>query len=366
MKLIFQGFNISNKSVVKLDFELNEEIDFIQVHTTFQAIYYLSSDSNKKLYVLDINQKKLLQMNEKFLYEEALQLIGVCANTNFLWCLCSNNKRNQYEILKYSADSLVDRIETQVEMLNDKETQELHIVSSDINVYIFHNSSQGLKCLYELKSKAQIDKKLHDEEVKLNENALSTLPINQLLLKERVKQISCGKEHILILSESKKVYSLGIGTKGQLGHGKIENCFDEPILIDSFENKIEVISAGGWHSGAIDENGSCYIWGWNSEGQIGVLNDDNAFINKPTKITLSDDLASKEIKFKKLSLGSRHSALIDMENNLYVFGWNKYKQLMLDLGEMESNIDEPLKCVQFNQNVIDVRCGKWFTLVKLN
>lgn len=365
MKLKFQGLNVSNKSVDKFDFELSENIDLSQVHTTFQTLYYLSDDSKKKLYVLDINQKKFVQMNNDFLNDEALQLISVCANTNFLWCLCSNKNINQFEILKYSADLLVERIETQIS-LNDRDTQDLHIVSSDINVYIFHNSSQGLLCLYELKSRSQIDKKLYEEEVKLNENALSTLPINQLLVKERVKQISCGKEHILILSESKKVYSLGIGTKGQLGHGKIENCFDEPILINSFENKIEAISAGGWHSGAIDENGSCFMWGWNSDGQIGVLNDDNVFITKPTKIILRDDLTSKEIKFRKLTLGSRHSALLDMNNNLYVFGWNKYKQLMLDLDEKESNIEEPLKCVQFDQNVIDVRCGSWFTLVKLN
>jgi alpha-tubulin suppressor-like RCC1 family protein len=250
--------------------------------------------------------------------------------------------------------------------MNDKYLKELLIVSSDINVYIFHNSAQGLICLYELKSRTQIDKKLYEEEIKLSENALSTLPINQVLVKERVKQISCGKEHILILSESKKMYSLGIGTKGQLGHGKIENCFDEPILVNTFEHKISAISAGGWHSGAIDENGSCFMWGWNSEGQVGVVNDENVFITKPTRIVLIDDLTSKELKFKKLSLGSRHSALVDMQNNLYVFGWNKYKQLMLDFGEKESNLDEPLKCVQFDQNVIDVKCGVWFTLVKLS
>ena len=48
------------------------------------------------------------------------------------------------------------------------------------------------------------------------------------------------------------------------------------------------------------------------------------------------------IKFRKVSLGTRHSSLIDCENNFYVFGWNKYGQLEADFNksQMKLTIDE--------------------------
>jgi hypothetical protein len=176
----------------------------------------------------------------------------------------------------------------------------------------------------------------------------------------------------------------------------------EPVLIECLRDQV-ILSIGscigsglGWHSACLNDNGECYVWGWNSHGQLGVdFNELNsAFGVKPIKLNIFNDFG-KSVKFKKISLGSNHSCLIDYENYLYSFGWNKYSQLFLDeeinkrwkpdskknfkeeeMREVESNDeiddeseeikcleqgDEPEKFTEFK--VLDVKCGFWSTLV---
>ncbi len=111
------------------------------------------------------------------------------------------------------------------------------------------------------------------------------------------------------------------------------------------------------------------MWGWNSEEQVGVESN-SAFISSPTKLTVLNEFTNQEIQFKNLSLGTRHSALIDVDCNLYVFGWNKYSQLFRREGHVDeshdSNVEEPFKTVLFNKKTVDVKCGCWFTLILTN
>jgi alpha-tubulin suppressor-like RCC1 family protein len=79
----------------------------------------------------------------------------------------------------------------------------------------------------------------------------------------------------------------------------------------------------------------------------------------------------------RLSLGARHSAIIDINNNCYTFGWNKYLQLYHskettnnnDNNIIENNeiIDSPVRLTMFNdEKTDDILCGPWFTLIYLN
>lgn len=61
-------------------------------------------------------------------------------------------------------------------------------------------------------------------------------------------------------------------SRGQLGHGEL-NEEDYPRLLKSLDG-IRVIntSAGGWHTAAITEYNDLYMWGWNHSGQLGISN----------------------------------------------------------------------------------------------
>lgn len=67
----------------------------------------------------------------------------------------------------------------------------------------------------------------------------------------KIVQISCGKAHTILLSSAGCVYTFGVGTKGELGHGNTD-CLKEPKLVEALLGlKIKKICAGGWHSACL-------------------------------------------------------------------------------------------------------------------
>ena len=90
-----------------------------------------------------------------------------------------------------------------------------------------------------------------------------TLPI-------KVRQVSCGKHHTLVLTGIGIVFSFGVGNQGQLGIGSIESR-ERPTIVEVLEGLfVSQVSAGGWHSLALTDGGDVYVWGWNNYGQLGL------------------------------------------------------------------------------------------------
>ncbi len=373
MIIKFQGLNVEKKKVDS--FEINncltfqnktENINsFKNFYLTFDSIYYYST-SFQIVFQLDFSSK----LFKKFDLPEEFQILSLSCDSNYLWILQQNKVSNKLELSKISGNTLIDRI-TLLDNFDNKNWNNLQLISTDINTYVFENDSNGLKLKYNIKS-CNSENSNTDTEIKLNESSTCSFPLNKTLLSDRVEHFASGKEHILFLT--RKLYSIGIGLKGQLGNGKIENIFDKPFMLDDLGD-LRLIDCGGWHSGAFNSNGNCFLWGWNSSGQIGTCdkNDqDSVFVAYPNKLKIYDDFGdeNKNLKFRNLSLGSRHSALISQDNNLYTFGWNKYNQLFQSDIYQEKDetqtIEEPTIVDEYENRVRDVKCGTWFTLILLD
>lgn len=105
---------------------------------------------------------------------------------------------------------------------------------------------------------------------------------------ERIRLITAGREHALALSSSGKVYAWGRNNYGQLGIGNT-NDKENPVLVTGTVNlsgetvqfeslKIAAISAGYYHSMAIDENGNIFTWGCGASGRLGNASTANSNI----------------------------------------------------------------------------------------
>ncbi|XP_064631584.1 RCC1 domain-containing protein 1-like [Lineus longissimus] len=195
------------------------------------------------------------------------------------------------------------------------------------------------------------------------------LPAHELIPKEvavgiPVRTVTCGKEHTLLLTGYGSVYSLGAGSRAQLGLGNVDvDPVKSPRLIESLEGIIiNQLSAGGWHSAAVSDGGDLYLWGWNESGQLGFPSksvehspgrDDVSFLPTPTLL----DIGEEEIK--KVACGSRHTAALTEHNDVYTWGWNAYGQL--GLGDTQTR-DQPTQVQYFKDNglvVEDIFCGGW-------
>ena len=145
---------------------------------------------------------------------------------------------------------------------------------------------------------------------------------------KKIISISAGGYHTVAIDEEGKVYTWGNNEVGQLGDGTTTNSV-LPICISDKENelkgkKIISISAGGGHTVAIDEEGKVYTWGFNYYGQLG----DGTTTNSVLPICISNK--ENELKGKKIisiSAGGGHTVAIDEEGKVYTWGFNYYGQL---------------------------------------
>ena len=96
-------------------------------------------------------------------------------------------------------------------------------------------------------------------------------------------QISAGSQHTLALDNQGNLWAWGSNNSGELGLGDFGSGTNRqtPVQvnmasginggIDPFGgNTITQISAGDYHSLAIDNQGNIWAWGWNGNGQLGL------------------------------------------------------------------------------------------------
>jgi alpha-tubulin suppressor-like RCC1 family protein len=114
---------------------------------------------------------------------------------------------------------------------------------------------------------------------------------------EKVISIAGGLEHVLMLTNSGRVFSAASSTKdypkrGQLGipglswYTRPPGPFDQPYEVKAFKSKIKKIAAGDIHSLALDNRGRAYSFGDNSNGQLGLnMNADVMSLDTPLGIT---------------------------------------------------------------------------------
>ncbi|KAF1788185.1 Regulator of chromosome condensation 1/beta-lactamase-inhibitor protein II [Phytophthora cactorum] len=119
------------------------------------------------------------------------------------------------------------------------------------------------------------------------------------------------------------VYTWGNGTLGQLGHGPvvksgIRNAYEEltPKLVEALEGKaITNVEFGASHSAAIDVDGRLYVWGSNEYSKLG-LGESSEMETLPREVE-----ALKGIKIVDVSCGDYFTAAVDEDGKMYSWGW---------------------------------------------
>lgn len=341
--ILFQGLNVIDMKTERIELDIDSDLD--SFYLTIEDIYLVD---NSRAFYYEWSDKKFKLLTE---YE----ILSACSNTNYFWCLIK--KDSCFKIMQFSYNKIIEEIKTKIE-----EDKNLIILSTDINTYIFQNQSNGVQCLFELKTKQELQKKVAEMEVSLNEDSLSNIELNKILIPEKCAQFATGKEHILALTKTGHVYSFGIGTKGQLGDGNIHNQFKFKKV--AMAKKI-CNGSPGWHSALLDQNNQCFLWGWNSNSQLESISCESVFVTEPVILELKDEITDRPIQIDQVSLGSKHTILVDIDHNLYAFGWNKYNQLFFDNEEEENDVECAIKIREFDKRVLQVKCGPWSTLLRL-
>jgi alpha-tubulin suppressor-like RCC1 family protein len=132
-----------------------------------------------------------------------------------------------------------------------------------------------------------------------------------------IVSISAGAYHTLFLDNQGRAWGCGQNGFGQLGDGTTQDR-PTPILITGISNVV-AIAAGLRHSLFLKNDGTVWSTGLNSEGELGyVIGTDREIV--PTQIpTLSGIIA--------IATGSYHSVFLKNDGTVWVCGWNSLGQL---------------------------------------
>ncbi|NWU07763.1 RPGR regulator, partial [Cephalopterus ornatus] len=187
-----------------------------------------------------------------------------------------------------------------------------------------------------------------------SKNTVSKPTCVKALKPEKPKLAVCGRNHTLVYTEKGNVYAAGGNSEGQLGLGDTEERTTFH-LISFFTNqhKIKQLAAGSYTSAAVTEDGQLFVWGDNSEGQIGLANE--SCVSVPCRVDVGKPVSS-------VSCGYYHSALITGDGELYTFGEPANGKLGL-LPEQLKNNRVPQPVLGIMEKVNKVACGGEHTVV---
>ena len=174
---------------------------------------------------------------------------------------------------------------------------------------------------------------------------------------DQVVAVATGRYHTVVAMRSGKVWAMGCNSEGQLGVGRGSEWVSGPQLLTGLPPDVVQLAAGAGHSLARTERGEVWVWGSNTEGQLGLGEDSEETVFSPTLLPLSSGVAH-------ISCGYYHTALVTSQGQLLTFG--EADGGKLGLGETEEeeeelDTDSP-RLVNIPEPVATVECGASHTI----
>ncbi|ETN61051.1 regulator of chromosome condensation [Anopheles darlingi] len=131
-----------------------------------------------------------------------------------------------------------------------------------------------------------------------------------------IKAIACGQDHSLLVTEGGRVFSCGWSDDGQTGQGRY-GLIDTvgPVEGDIKNERIVKVASTCDTVLAINDKGELFGWGNSEYGQLGEVADDNPQINTPRRLTFSKHCG------KLIDIAAAGSYCLALNENGDVFAW---------------------------------------------
>jgi len=141
----------------------------------------------------------------------------------------------------------------------------------------------------------------------------------------QITTIQSGLSHSLMIDIHGKLVVFGFNIFGQLGIGRLLPTNEKmisPFKPSWLKNRvISGISCGSNHSGVILSCGECFLFGLNSEGQIGIVKPKDKYYIPPSRTTIPYLLFKSDSEIQDLILGgNRTIALTKSRKSIWFCG----------------------------------------------
>lgn len=176
--------------------------------------------------------------------------------------------------------------------------------------------------------------------------------------KSPINKVSCGRAHSLLCNEVGQVFSLGNNSLGQCGRpiNEKEVYFGSKAVhtIKDLPSNIKQIECGQDHSMFLTDDGQLYTCGWGADGQTGLGHFETVW--KPTLVKCDIE----GVKLNKISTRADTVLALDNEGNVWGWGNSEYAQFHEMAGDVREQFNSP-RLLKLSRDVhgkiVDIAAG---------
>lgn len=164
-------------------------------------------------------------------------------------------------------------------------------------------------------------------------------------------KVACGLEHSFAIRSDRTLWGWGNSTSGQVIG--ISNVFSpSAVSPDGLVFEVKDVSCGWFHTAAVKTDGSLWAWGRNDSGQLG-----NGVTNNATVGRSVPGMVGSDYGWSSVSCGSNHCVALKSDGTLWV--WGRGTEGQLGLGSSVQGVTVPTKVGSDTWR--KVSCGSYFT-----
>ncbi len=152
----------------------------------------------------------------------------------------------------------------------------------------------------------------------VNNTTNRNTPVTTLLGGTNWKSVAGGDGHTIAIKTDGTLWSWGTNTSGQLGVNNTTSR-STPVTTLLGGNNWKSIACGFYHTAAIKTDGTLWVWGSNTNGQLGVNN--TTARSTPVTTLLGGT------NWKSVAGGSFHTVALKTDGTLWSWGNNDFGQL---------------------------------------
>ena len=164
--------------------------------------------------------------------------------------------------------------------------------------------------------------------------------------------VSAGHEHSLALDSAGRAWAWGRGHAGRLGNGATDDQFTPVGVAMPSGVTFAVLSAGGAHSLALDNEGRAWAWGAGGAGRLGNGSTTNQTI--PIAVSMPPGKT-----FSTVSAGAQHSLAVDRSGIAWASGRGEHGRLGIGIA---SDRDSPTPIKFEGVTITNVSAGRQHSL----
>ena len=159
------------------------------------------------------------------------------------------------------------------------------------------------------------------------------------------KSVACGYSAVAAIKSDGTLWIWGNNSSGQLGNNTTSSR-SSPVQTVTFGTNWKSSASGASHVAAIKDDGTLWIWGNNSSGQLG----NNTITDRSSPI----QTVTFGTNWKQVACGDQMTAAVKNDGTLWTWGRNTYGGLGDNTTAPKSS---PVQTVAFGTNWKQVSCG---------